>query len=132
MATRSVTLGLVLAFALVGSQLVFADKGHSSSGAMPQIAKIMMHLNHYPSAAEKKILQHIIDDTTTSANQRIIASAILHVEHVATAADKKMLKNIMDDASAPSNERELARIIYELSHTPTAADKATLKAMLEK
>lgn len=104
-----------------------AGEGHGS--AIGTMASIMKHLNHHPSDAEKKDLQKIIHNHSSSANEKTLAQAMINLEHRVADGDKGMLSDLMHDAAATDNEKSLAKIILNLSHKPSSHDKELLKAM---
>ena len=102
----------------------------SSNQSDKIMAKILIHLNHYPSSTEKNQLSNIIKHAN-SDHEKIVANAILNLHHSASSSDKKQLKNVMNDSSAPENLKNIARIVYHLNHKPTGSDKQTLAAILD-
>ncbi len=97
--------------------------------AIKNMANILMHLNHYPSDAEKKQLRNMAANSD-SEHVKILATAMVNMEHSATAADKRKLKQLMDDKSASEQEKTLASILYNLHHKPSRADKQALSTMI--
>ncbi|MEO8332223.1 MAG: hypothetical protein ABI479_07290, partial [Gallionella sp.] len=114
-------LGLML-----GSQSALA-----ASAAVREMAGIMVHLEHYPSDAEKAKLKSIVDNKGSTEQERVLATAISNLKHKAAASDQDKLKHVMDDASAPAEVRDLAGIVLNISHMPSAADKGKLEKMMK-
>ena len=125
------------------SQHLIAGEGHnhghgskhdsmmnSSGSSMHDMAKIMMHLNHFPSSSEKKVLQKIAE-SSNSMHEKTIATAMINLQHSASSADKRKLKAIMNDASASADVKALAEIVHNLSHKPSRGDKQRLQAMID-
>lgn len=113
------TMGLML-----GSQSALAV-----STAVREMAGIVMHLNHYPSDAEKTRLRAIVADKDSTESERVIATAISNLEHKVTAGDAENLRKVTGDMSAPAEVRDLAGILLDINHKPGAADKGKLEAM---
>jgi len=91
------------------------------------MAAMLITIEHYPSTADKQVLQSIIDSATATANEKIIASAIMNLEHQATAEDKDKLQTIIDDTTATAAEITLATIVHAFNHYPSASDKVKLQ-----
>lgn len=90
------------------------------------MAGILAKLNHYPSDAEKKSLQAIVDDKTAGANEKTLAQALINVQHTVSPADKPKVEALVKDATASAPLKALASVLVGLNHTPSAAEKETL------
>ncbi len=97
--------------------------------AVQAMAGILTSLQHFPSVSDKQVLGQIVEDKTTTANERTIAKALMNVQHMPAAADKPTLEAIVSDAKASSAVKTLASIILNLKHFPSAEDKEKLKAL---
>jgi hypothetical protein len=106
-----------------------AQSALAASGAVREIAGVMMNLSHYPSGAEKARLKAIVADKSSTEQERVIATAISNLEHKVAAGDVEKLKQVMGDMSAPVEVRDLAGIVLNISHKPSAADKQKLEMM---
>lgn len=104
----------------------------ASAGAYTaEIAKIMMDLNHQPSATEKQTLKDIIRNQNSSMSEKVIANALVKMNHRVnsnSAADLKELPNHTRDAEAIM----LAKILLNLNHKPSNSDKKQLKSLIGK
>ena len=125
---RILTL-LVFTSVLAWVPNTFADA--MGGNAMQQMATIMHRLKHYPSPQGKETLKKIIDNESTSANERTLATAMVNLEHTVNPADKPKLQAIIDSADAAKDEKDLASIILNLNHRPTAEDKKRLQEMMK-
>ncbi len=114
-------LGLML-----GAQTALA-----ASAAVKEMAGIVMHLDHFPSAAGKVKLKGIVDNKGSTEQERVLATAISNLEHQVAAKDKDKLKQVMNDAAAPAEVKELAGIILNINHKASAADKTKLEQMMK-
>jgi len=114
-------IGVTLLF---GMELAVAD-----SGAIQTMARITMHLNHFPSDEEKATLQGIVDSDESTEGEADIAMALANMQHKVAEKDAARLTEIVDDDSATAQERELAGILLHINHTPSDADKAKLAAL---
>ncbi len=116
-------LGLML-----GAQTALA-----ASAAVREMARIVMHLEHYPSDADKKTLKGILDNTGSTGQERVLATAISNsnLQHRAAAEDMDKLKKVKNDAAAPAEVRDLASILLTImNHNPSFKDKNKLKHIL--
>lgn len=120
---------LLLSFIMLWHTNTFAASEGAS--AMKQMATIMHRLKHFPSPQGKETLKKIIDNKSTSANERTLATAMMNLEHMAIPADKPKLQAIIDSAKATQDEKDLASIILNLNHRPTSADKKRLEQMMK-
>ena len=102
-----------------------------NQSAIQQMAVIMHRLKHFPSPQSKETLQQLVDRSSTSEREKVLATAILNLNHRALLDDKIKLKKIMEDENASADERDLASIIYNLDHRPTKGDKKRLKEMMQ-
>jgi hypothetical protein len=118
-------VGVVAALALI---LIMPTRAFETK-AVQTSAKILLTLNHFPSDAEKKTLQAIVDDKTTTAPERTVAQALINVVHTVTAGDKPKLEALVKAKETPESVRTLANVILTLNHTPSAADKEKLKKL---
>jgi len=126
MELHKVILSMVLLLIFSTSQTVFAG-GTQSEKVM---AKILVHLNHYPSDNEKTQLSHILKQSQ-SAHEKAVATAILNLEHSARSSDKKELKKVMNDSSVNPPLKDIAGVVYRLNHKPSSSDKKLLTAILD-
>ena len=103
----------------------------NSQSALQKMAVIMHRLKHFPSPQSKDTLKQIIEDKSTTARQKDLATAIINLNHRALVDDKIKLRKIMENQNAPMDERDLASIIYNLDHRPTKSDKSRLEQMMQ-
>jgi hypothetical protein len=108
-----------------------AQSALAASAAVREMAGIMMHLNHYPSDAEKARLKAIAADMGSTGQERVIATAISNLEHKVAAADADKLRQVADDMSAPAEVRDLASIVLDINHKPDKSDKKKLEMMMK-
>ena len=114
---------LLLGWMLVSSPAVMAGP------AIQEMVGIMLDLHHYPSDSEKVTLQKIIDDGSSSQDERTIATALLHMHHSVTDADKAKLMGIANNDMAPAADRKVAEILAHMEHKASAADKQELEKL---
>ena len=115
---------------LLGLMLA-AQSALAASAAVREMAGILVHFEHYPSAAEKAKLKGIADNKASTKQEQELANAIANFQHKVAGDDIDKLKHVKDDTAAAAEVRELAGIILNVNHIPSAADKAKLEQMIK-
>jgi|GEM_PF-1564069 len=105
-------LGLLSSFALAESDMA------KQTTPVQTVARILLNLNHYPSAMEKEKLQAIAGNSENSKAIQTIAMAIHDMQHSVSAGDKGKLQAIIDSADASNSEKTLAEILIGITHMP--------------
>ena len=108
---------------------VFAHADHDKDAIIIKMADIMINLEHFPTADEKKKLQSVLDSAASTDQEKIIANAIMHIQHSPTAEDKDKLQLIMDNTIATSTVNTLAKIVQSFSHGISKTDKRKLQTI---
>jgi len=121
---RTAMLSLVLFLGVVASVTNAAE-----SKAVQTMAVILLHLQHFPSDADKQSLKQITEDKSATRDERTVAQALMNVQHTVAAADKPKLEAIVKDDKAASSVKTLASIMLSLKHMPSAGDKEKLTAL---
>ena len=121
---RTAILSVVLFFGVVATVTNAAE-----SQAVQTMATILLHLQHFPTDADKQSLKQITEDKSATKDERTVAQALMDVQHTAAAADKPKLEGIVKDDKAASSVKTLATVILNLKHTPSESDKEKLKAL---
>ncbi len=121
---RIAALSVVLFLGVVASVANAAE-----SKAVQTMAAILLHLQHFPSDADKQSLKQIAEDKSATQDERTVAQALMDVQHTVAAADKPKLEAIVADARAASSIKTLASILLSLKHMPSESDKEKLKAL---
>lgn len=121
---RIAALSVVLFLGAVASVANAAE-----SKAVQTMAAILLHLQHFPSDADKQSLKQIAEDKSATQDERTVAQALMDVQHTVAAADKPKLEAIVGDARAASSVKTLASILLSLKHMPSESDKEKLKAL---
>jgi len=101
----------------------------AESKAVQTMATILLHLQHFPTDADKQSLRRITEDKSATNDERTVAQSLIDVQHTAAAADKPKLEAIVKDDKAASSVKTLASIILNLKHMPSESDKEKLKAL---
>jgi len=121
---RTAILSIILGVAAVAPVANAAQ-----SNAVQTMAGILLHLQHFPTDADKQSLKQITQDKSATRDERTVAQALLDVQHTVAAADKPKLEAIVADDKAASSVKTLASVILTLKHTPSESDKEKLKAL---
>lgn len=116
---------------LLGLMLLFTQPVWAATAVVGEMASMLLHLEHYPSEAEKSRLSEIVASKDSSEQEKVVANAMINLKHTAAGADKVKLQQLKDDSSASAEARELAGIILNLNHKPSAADKSKLQQMMK-
>ena len=119
---------LLLAPVLIGWMLLSSPAAMAST-AIQEIVNIILTVHHYPSNSEKATLQKIIDDSSTSKDERTIASALMNMRHTVTDFDKAKLLSIANDGTAPVADRKVADILAHIHHKASSEDKQELEKL---
>jgi len=83
-------------------------------------------VNHFPNDEQKKTLQTLAADPTTTAQEKVLIQAVVGMQHSINAADKPKVEEVMKDPKAPEGVKTIAGILDKFLHTASAADKETL------
>jgi hypothetical protein len=121
---RVYILSVVLLLAVAVTPLAAAE-----TKAVQTMSGILMKLNHFPSDAEKKTLQAIVDDKTTTADERVVAQALINMKHKPAAEDQTKLEAVAKSKTASESVKTLATIVAGLNPTPSEADKEKIKKL---
>jgi len=101
----------------------------ASGSTISTMASIVMHLQHYPSNGEKKILANIIQSDQTTAGEKVLAGALMRMQHTMQGADVVALQALVVDKQASHSARELADILLALKHKASSSDMQRLKLL---
>ncbi len=124
---KSIAYLVLLPAMLVG----MASMGLAHGNAVSTMAGIVMHLNHYPSESEKKVLTEIAQDAHATAGEKVLAGALIRMRHQVDAADAAKLRTLAADSQAGKDEREFADILLGIAHHPSAADRQRLQTLMK-
>ncbi|HEY2273917.1 MAG TPA: hypothetical protein VGH61_00290 [Steroidobacteraceae bacterium] len=119
---------IILAFVLFFGVVATVTNG-AESKAVQTMAAILLHLQHFPSDADKQSLKQITEDKSATNDERTVAGALMGVQHTVAAADRPKLEAIVNDDKAASSVKTLASVILNLKHMPSESDKEKLKAL---
>ena len=121
---------IVLA-AVAVSLLFCSGVAAADDSAIPVLAGITMHLNHFPTDDDKDALNAILDSDDSSDEAATIAMALLNMQHKVTEADAERLQDLIDDDTTDAAARKLAAVLIGINHSPSDADKAVLATLAE-
>ena len=120
-------IAVALVVLLLGSVASMVNAAESK--AVQTMAGILLHLQHYPTDADKQSLKQIIEDKSATKDERTVAQALMDVQHTVAAADKPKLEAMLKSDKASSSVKTLAEIILKLTHMPSESDKEKLKVL---
>ena len=126
---KRITILVTLSVSLFLGSVNFSIAAEGAS-AMKEMAVIMHRLKHYPSPQGKETLQAIVDNKSTSKNERTLAKTMLNLEHKVISSDMAGLKSIAASKDASADEKAFANILLNFSHRPSGEDKQRLKSMM--
>ncbi len=128
-AYQRITILVTLSLSLFLGAVNFSVAAEGAS-AMKEMAVIMHRLKHYPSPQGKETLQAVVDNKSTSKNERTLAKTMLNLEHKVISSDMAGLKSIAASKDASADEKDFANILLNFSHRPSSEDKQRLKSMM--
>jgi hypothetical protein len=108
---------------------IFAHADHDKDAIIIKMADVMINLEHFPTADEKKKLQSVLDSVSSTDQEKIIANAIIHIQHESTVEDKEKLQIIIDNTVATSTVNTLAKIVQSFAHGISKTDKRKLQTI---
>lgn len=111
--------------------LLFAPSSFAESDAIPTMARIVVELNHFPSAEQKEALAAIKQNENNSEATQVIADAIFNIEHKAKPEDVVALKELAGNASVSEAEKQLAMIVMEINHVASPEAKQKLETLAQ-
>ena len=127
---KSLFLGMMAVFVATFFQSnIFAHADHDKDAIIIKMADVMINLEHFPTADEKKKLQSVLDSVSSTDQEKIIANAIIHIQHESTVEDKEKLQIIIDNTVATSTVNTLAKIVQSFSHGISKTDKRKLQTI---
>jgi len=118
----------VLALTILGS-IAYGNAALAADDTIGTLAGITMNLQHYPSDADKEVLNSIIESDDSSDEEVTIAMAILNMQHTVSAGDAKRLDELVTDDMVDDDVKTLASILLHINHMPSDEDKAKLAAL---
>ena len=95
--TKSLILGLLI---IIMSPLAISHSDHGSDANVRDMASILANMQHFPSEADKSKLQAILDQESSTDNEKTLASAIMRIEHQSNPEDALLLESIIESETA--------------------------------
>lgn len=113
---------------IVASTLLLHPSAHAAGPtlATEQMAKIILNMNKQPSKDARITLEDIAKDSSSTGNERHLATSILHLEQKVRPEDKATLMKIWLSPSAAETERSLAKALLKFDDKPDDKVKAAL------
>lgn len=110
--------------------MIVAQTANASSTALNEMVHILLHLEHYPSSGDKLILKKIVDNESSTKQERVLASSITNFKHNVNGQDKEKLIQLVEDKNVKSEDRELASIVLSINHMPSETERARLEKII--
>ena len=124
---RLTVLAALLLFVGVSARPVLAQAPAAApSKAVKTMAGILATVNHFPNDDQKKTLNALAAEPTTTADEKVLIGALVGMQHSVAATDKPKVEAIAKSATAPAGTKAVAEILARFLHMANAADKATL------
>ncbi len=99
-----------------------------ASDATGTMAKVLLSLNHFPSADNKVSLQAVVDSDMSTPNQKALAGAIGRIAHKVNADDTAVMQAIA--ASGNASEKVIAATILGVNHEASDASRKALDGLM--
>ncbi|MCZ6504001.1 MAG: hypothetical protein O6945_16000 [Gammaproteobacteria bacterium] len=102
-----------------------------ADGAISTMASVLSELNHFPSATDKEALTGIVEDASSTADEKMLAQIISRIAHKASAADKAELQKILVREGTSQAARAIATAAVNINHKLQSDDMQALKALID-
>ena len=94
------------------------------------MASVLSELNHFPSEADKKALAGIIEDESSTADEKMLAQIISRIEHKASVFVKVRLEKILEREDTSQAARAIATAVVNINHKLKNDDIQAMKALI--
>ena len=129
MKIKSLTLAVLFSTTIsMQSTTLAAD----TSLAIEQMAEIMLELDAKPGKDAQMTLDDIAKDSSSSNNERLLASSIKNLDQKIRPDDKPSIMKIWLSPAASETEREMAKILLRFKESPSESSKQALSSWIEK
>jgi len=115
---------------LSSAVLLYTQPAHAEDSPLSSMAQVMLSLEGYPNAAEKAVLQVIVDSEASSDAEKMTAMCITNFEGELAAVDKAILSAIAADPETPRDLQTLATIAVDTVHMTHAVADVQLRAIV--
>ncbi len=129
MKIKSLSLA-VLFFTTMSMQSI--SHAADTSLAIEQMAAIMLELEIKPDKDAQMTLDDIAKDSSSTDNERLLASTIKNMDTKIRPDDKPSVMKIWLSPAASETERELAKILLRFKESPNESSKQALSSWIEK
>jgi len=102
-----------------------------TSLAIEQMAEIMLELEARPDKDALMTLDDIAEDSSSTDNERLLASTIKNMDKKIRPDDKPSVMKIWLSPAASETEREMAKILLRFDDAPADSVKETLSQWLK-
>lgn len=102
-----------------------------ADGAISTMASVLSELNHFPSATDKEALAGIVDDASSTSDEKTLALIISRIAHQASAEDKADLEKILEAEEASQAAKTIATAVLNTLHKLQSDDLQAVKALMD-
>ncbi len=102
-----------------------------ADGAISTMASVLSELSHFPSATDKEALTGIVEDASSTTDEKMLAQIISRIAHKASAADKAELQKILAREETSQAARAIATAVVNINHKLQSDDMQALKALID-
>ena len=128
MNNKTITEILILGFIILTiSPAAMSHSSHGKDANVRAMASMLASMQHFPSEEDKVKLQEILDQDSSTDNEKTLASAIMRIEHQSNAEDALSLDSIIESETASGSIINIAIVIKNFSHGVSDADKRKLQ-----
>ncbi|MCH7743639.1 MAG: hypothetical protein IIB71_13360 [Proteobacteria bacterium] len=103
----------------------------AAEGAASTMASVLSELSHFPSATDKEALSGIVEDASSTADEKMLASIISRIAHKASDADKAKLEIILEAKETSQAARTIATAVLNINHKLQSDDLQAVKALID-
>ena len=122
--TKFLILGVIIATI---SPAAKSHSNHGNDANVRAMASMLASMQHFPSEEDQVKLQEILDQDSSTDNEKTLASAIMRIEHQSNAEDALSLDSIIESETASGSIINIAIVIKNFSHGVSDADKRKLQ-----
>ena len=122
--TKFLIVGLIM---LSISPFAMSHSNHGNDANVRAMASMLSSMQHLPSEEDKVKLQEILDQDSSTDNEKTLASAIMRIEHQSNPEDALSLDSIIESETASGSVINIAIVIKNFSHGVSDVDKRKLQ-----
>ena len=102
-----------------------------ADGAVSTMASVLSELNHFPSASDKEALAGIVEDASSTADEKTLARIISRIAHQASAADKAELEKLLAAEEISKAAKTIVTAVLNMVHKLQKDDLQAVRALMD-